>query len=261
MNLIANARDAIQAKNFLNAEKEIVIATNLAPMDDFFLANHAKSGAGEWVIFSVRDNGIGIDSTVQAKIFEPFFITKEVGKGTGLGLSTVYGIVQQNKGYIDVQSEKNSGAVFKIYWPASGEQPKPKPAPEKAEIFRGNATIFLVEDDENIREFTVSALKKMGYLVFEAKNGKDAWEMLTAKPFKFNLLITDLSMPYMNGKELARQVETLLPDVVVLYMSGYADDQIFQNDILDNSANFIQKPFSMHVLSNRIHDLLREKQK
>jgi len=259
INLVINARDAVNQQIQTPHHKQIRIETRPAPPNDWFVANQPHPGIKDWIVFSVHDNGIGMNPAVKAKIFEPFFTTKAVGKGTGLGLAMVYGIVQQNKARIFVESEINVGSVFKIYWPAAPGTNKPLAEPQNSELVRGSATILLVEDDETILKFTVSALKKLGYHVIPARHGKEALELLHATSPRIDLLITDLVMPFMGGWELARQVEALVPGIPILYISGYADNQTIPGGILVDSVNFIQKPYSLHVLSQCIYNLLQPK--
>lgn len=256
INLVINARDAVNQQIQTPQTKQIRIETRSVQTDDWFIANQPHSFINDWIIFSVHDNGIGMDATVKAKIFEPFFTTKEVGKGTGLGLAMVYGIVQQNSARIYVESEINVGSVFKIYWPAAPGKKKTLAEPQKSELVRGSATILLVEDDETILKFTVSALQKLGYAVISARNGREALELLHTGSPQIDLLITDLVMPFMSGWDLARQVEALIAGVRVLYISGYVDNQTIPGGILVDSVNFLQKPYSLHVLSQCIYNLL-----
>ena len=194
---------------------------------------------------------------IKQKIFEPFFTTKEKGLGTGLGMSTVYGIVKQNKGSIYAFSESGLGTTIKIYWPASEENR----ASEETQILPkvallGNESIFVVEDDEGVRNFVCTALKDLGYSVTEAINGKKALNMLQNKSLNIELIITDLIMPEMNGKELAIEVEKIMPDTQILFTSGYTEDHIADSGSLEKGINFLQKPYTMQALAKKVREVL-----
>jgi len=198
-----------------------------------------------------------VPQEIHHKIFEPFFTTKKSGQGTGLGLATVYGIVKQNGAYIFVYSEKGQGATFKIYWPVSKEVKNEK---DKSHIERivlsGDEIVLLVEDDYNVRTFASSALKELGYNVFEASNGKKAINLIKEEDLKPNLLITDIVMPEMNGKELVEKLKVLLPEMKIIYTSGYTDSYIAKQGILNESVHFIQKPFSLKQFAEKIREVL-----
>ena len=267
INLIVNARDAINQCTSLASEKKITVETDQVYLDEAYVAKHVESKTGLHVIISVSDNGIGIDEEIKNKIFEPFFTTKKIGHGTGLGLATVYGIVKQNKGSIYViigsiyvYTETAQGRTIKIYWPATDEKKisdfKEKISEEK---LVGNETVLFVEDDKGVRDFACAVLKELGYHVFEASNGKKALELIREKDLKPDLLITDLIMPEMNGKELAESLEILYQDILILYASGYTDNHIVHSGILDEGINFIQKPYSVQTLSKKVREILNSK--
>jgi len=256
MNLIVNARDAINIKTDKAAEKKILIETAYMNLDDSFVAKHTGSSKGPHIVLTVSDTGIGIDVNIRDKIFEPFFTTKEKGLGTGLGLSTVYGIVKQNKGSIYVFSEAGFGTTIKIYWPASEENR----ASEETQILPkvallGTESILVVEDDEGVRNFISTALKGLGYKITEAINGKKAIDLLKKDEIKIDLVITDLVMPEMNGKELAVEIEKILPGTRILFTSGYTEDHIVSSGSLDKGINFLQKPYTMQALAKKIREV------
>lgn len=262
MNLVVNARDSIIEKTDTASEMKITIETGQARLDDEYIINHPGAKKGRHVYFSVSDTGTGMDKDTRDNIFTPFFTTKPQGKGTGLGLSTVYGIVKQNKGSVYVYSEPGKGSTFKIYWPFSrAEKEESKIRQYQTEDFiKGNEIILLVEDNENLRIFTKEALKKMGYIVYEASNGKKAMKLMEyivmKDQIKIDLLITDIIMPEMGGRELAEKLNAEFPDLKVLFTSGYTDNHIVKNGELERGVNFIQKPFTVHGLSRKLREIL-----
>jgi len=202
-----------------------------------------------------------MDAEVLDQIFEPFFTTKEQGKGTGLGLSTVYGIVQQNKGAVHVYSETGQGTSFKIYFPVNESA-----AGEKIEIdytdeqLAGNESILLVEDVEGLRNLAASTISDEGYQVVSAATGEEAVKIFSSNSAKFDLLVTDVIMPGMNGKKLAETLNKEEPGLKVLFMSGYTDDTIMHHGILDENISFIQKPFTPKLLLRKIRTVLDDKE-
>jgi len=259
INLVVNARDAIIEKIELGSEKNIQICTSSVTLDKSFVESHPGSHQGEHILITVGDTGTGMDKTILNRIFEPFFTTKEIHKGTGLGLATVYGIVKQNDGYIDVDSVKGQGTTCKIYWPATGE----KASPEMVQLLKhkalaGNETILLVEDDEGVREFTASTLKNFGYTVIEATNGRKAIDLITDQKPLVDLLITDIIMPEMNGQELAENLKDIIPMERVLFVSGYTFDHLKRDDALEKGVNYLQKPYSIHDILTKIRELLNQ---
>jgi PAS domain S-box-containing protein len=257
INLIVNARDAINAHTDIASEKKITIETDTVVMDDAYVSQHAGSKTGNYVVIAVSDNGIGMNEKVQRKIFEPFFTTKEVGQGTGLGLSTVYGIVKQNDSFIYVYSEVNRGTTFKIYWPISDLKESSSDVENNViHVSEAHETVLLVEDDESVRDFAASALLELGYHVYEASNGKNALDLVKEKDLRPHLVITDMIMPEMNGKELVSNLEVIMPNIKVIYTSGYTDNYIVQQGELIEGINFIQKPFSLEKFTRKIRDVL-----
>ena len=182
-------------------------------------------------MIAVNDSGIGMNDKIKKRIFEPFFTTKEQGKGTGLGLSTVFGIAKQNNAYVTIYSEPGRGAAFKIFWPAALKE-TPVTIIDKSDkvILSGNETILLVEDDENVRKFSCAALRTSGYTVYEAENGVEALELIKEENLTFELLITDLIMPKMNGDELASKVKEIFPAASILFTSGYTDNHMLTTE-------------------------------
>jgi len=256
INLIVNARDAIKQREDM-FEKNIIIKTNEIEIDDSNRIHHPDSDKGIYVILSVQDTGIGIGNNEKHKIFEPFFTTKEKGKGTGLGLSTIYGIVKQNRGSIEVDSQLNEGTTFKIYWPAYDEEirEEPKMAISNSE-FSGSEIILLVEDDSGARDFTKKVLQKYGYTVYESDNGANALKMVKKNNLSIDMLLTDFIMPEMNGMQLSRSMEKVFPKIRVLFTSGYADEEIFHDGVLEEGIHFIQKPFTVVSLVQKVRDVL-----
>jgi CheY-like chemotaxis protein len=208
-------------------------------------------------MLAVSDTGVGITPEVRERIFEPFFTTKKGGEGTGLGLSTVYGIVKQSGGNIWVYSEPEKGTTFKIYLPLVNE-----PLEEKKERVvkeaspRGNETILVVEDDEVVRKLAVRILREQGYRVLEASQGVDAFLICEEHKGPIHLLVTDVVMPKMSGRELAERILEILPEVKVLYMSGYTDNTIVHYGVLEKGVNYIQKPFTVEGLVQKVREVL-----
>ena len=210
---------------------------------------------GEYVLFSVRDTGHGMDDKTRAQVFEPFFTTKPQGKGTGLGLSTVYGIVSQNNGYIRVQSQPGEGTTFQIHFPRETRiDVAVKQAQE--EITGGKETILLVEDQRQVRNLSHRILSRAGYQVLCAESGPAALELMEQTDKEIHLLVTDVVMPGMSGKELHGRLLTLIPGLEVLYMSGYTEDTIAHHGVLEAGTNFLPKPFTAGELTNKVRQVL-----
>jgi PAS domain S-box-containing protein len=261
MNLVVNARDAIHQGTEGLKEKKITIETDQTYLDEKYVKNHPGSKTGKYVYIAVSDTGIGINEEIKEKIFEPFFTTKDKSQGTGLGLATVYGIVKQNNGSIYVYSERDYGTTFKIYWPISDDSQiiDEQEKYTKTEV-SGTETILLAEDEKEVRGFASTALQNLGYTVYEAENGKQALEFIKThnrrSKIKIDLLVTDMVMPEMNGKELASKINEIYPDTKIIYTSGYTDNHIVKSGNLDKGINFIQKPFSEQTLAKKIRNVL-----
>jgi PAS domain S-box-containing protein len=251
MNLAVNARDAMPQGGVLTIE------TREMSIDESHAAEDDGGKAGPHVMLAVSDTGSGMDKATQARIFEPFFTTKEVGKGTGLGLSMVFGIVRQSGGRIWVSSEPGKGTTFKLYFPIAADTGvrADKPVAVRG-LLRGTETILLVEDEDAVRILARSILGKCGYTVLEAQNGADALLICAQHPAPIDLLLTDVVMPRMNGRELAQRLQQLRPGMKVLYMSGYTDDAIVRNGLLHATLAFIQKPVTPEPLARKLREVL-----
>ncbi|MGH9503493.1 MAG: ATP-binding protein [Terriglobales bacterium] len=254
MNLAVNARDAMPQGG------KLTIETANVTLDENYARFHAPVIPGDYVMLAISDTGMGMDADTQSHIFEPFYTTKGL-KGTGLGLSTVYGIVKQSEGYIWLYSEAGKGTAFKIYLPrfsATGEAPAIHPALTHAENLasRGHETILLVEDEENLRRLARQALENQGYSVIDAPEGAAAIKISQAHQGPIHLLLTDVIMPGMNGRELANQISPVRPGMRVLYMSGYTENHIGHNGTLDQGINLLQKPFSLPALHAKVRAVL-----
>ena len=251
MNLAVNARDAMPDGGELSIE-----TANVELSQEGIAVIHADATAGRYVVMSVTDTGHGIDETTRERIFEPFFTTKEVGKGTGLGLSTVYGIVRQSGGWIDVRSEVGVGTSFHIYLPRLDAVPAPPRSVPAGSIAGGSETILVVEDQEEVRAFTRAALKRYGYRVIDASDGGNAVARAEQYPRQIHLLVTDVVLPGMNGKEVSERLQELRPDLKVLFISGYTADLIADRGVLPPGVAFLHKPFSAQELAAKVRDAL-----
>jgi PAS domain S-box-containing protein len=259
MNLIVNARDAINQKTKKSFEKKIEIITANIIIDEKEALKYHEGKHGQYVLLTIIDNGIGMSEEILSKIFEPFYTTKETGKGTGLGLATVYGIIKQNNGWINVSSVIGVGTTFKIFWPTTEEiEDYPDEINDSKENYLngGDETILLVEDDGDVRELVQSALENYGYNVHAEVDGLKGIEFLKNSDIHIDLLITDIVMPNLNGKELAEQALNLQPDLCVLYTSGYTDDQLVTDGELETEINFLQKPYSIVILLKKVRKIL-----
>ncbi|MBI5556143.1 MAG: response regulator [Deltaproteobacteria bacterium] len=252
-NLVVNARDAIHGVGKLSIETANVL------IDEDYCANHPEAAAGDHVMLAVSDNGCGMDHDLQQQIFEPFFTTKRVGEGTGLGLATVYGIVKQNSGFVNVYSEPGQGTTFKIYFPRHmGGSEAENPAPEGADIPHGSETILLVEDEVRLLTLAQGMLKKLGYRVLAAEDPSEALMLAQTHQGGIDMLLSDVVMPVMNGRELADKLALLCPGIRCLFMSGYTANVIAHQGVLDQGVHFLQKPFSIATLANKVRKILDE---
>jgi len=254
MNLAVNARDAMPSGG------KLTIETANITLDEEYARVHAPLNAGDYVMVSISDTGAGMDAETQSHIFEPFFTTKGT-KGTGLGLSTVYGIIKQSGGYIWVYSEVGRGTTFKIYLPRvpSIEEPAMHTIAAPAlfqKVEPGTETILLVEDEANLRYLARQYLEKQGYRVIEAADGAVAMQIAVAHEGVIHLLLTDVIMPGMNGRELAQRISEIRPNVKVLYMSGYTENVIGQDGTLDAGVRLLQKPFNLRDLKSKVREVL-----
>lgn len=253
MNLALNASDAMPNGG------SMTIATSKVFLDEDFQQHHPVVDIGEYALLAVSDVGIGMDEETISRIFEPFYSTKAKGRGTGLGLSTVYGIVKQHGGYIWADSTPSSGSTFRVYLPHAGTHAQKRSAPAGTlENAYGCERILVVEDELAVRRLTCKILRKQGYDVIEADSATDALQYAENPENAINLLLTDIVMPDMNGKELYSNIHKLRPDIKVLYMSGYTNDVIARHGILDKGIRFLQKPFSVDKLTKKIRKALDE---
>ena len=252
MNLSINARDAMPEGGVLSIETSNVV------LNEDYASEHEAVEKGDYVLLVVSDTGLGMDQDTQRRIFEPFFTTKERGKGTGLGLSVVYGIVNQSGGRIFCYSEVGKGTTFKIYLPRADDRPLQPRRLEKptGQPIGGSETVLLVEDDEPLRRLTASMLGSAGYSVLPARCGDEALLKLSETNLSLDLLITDVVLPRMDGKEVARKVRERFPTVCVLYMSGYTEDAIAHNGLLEEGIDLIPKPFDAGTLLQKMREIL-----
>jgi PAS domain S-box-containing protein len=250
-NLSVNACDAIDGVGKLTIRTENAIFDETCRQTDTWFV------PGEYVVLTLSDDGIGMDEETRNRIFEPFFTTKEVGKGTGLGLATVYGIVKQNNGFIGVHSESGQGTTFKIYLPRHAGQTGEELMPNALKIPKGGGeTVLLVEDEPTILNMTAKMLQRMGYNVLTASTPGEAMRLAEAHPGEIHLLMTDVVMPEMNGRDLAKNLLSIFSNIKRLFMSGYTADIIAHHGVLDPGVNFIQKPFSMQNLAAKLREAL-----
>jgi two-component system cell cycle sensor histidine kinase/response regulator CckA len=251
MNLALNARDAMPRGGKLTLE------TANTPLDEIYASEHQPVASGSYVMLAVSDTGLGMSPEVQARIFEPFFTTKEVGKGTGLGLSTVYGIVKQSGGYIWVYSEPDRGTTFKIYFPRV-DQPAERLGADRRpnQALRGTETILLVEDDPQLCQLISSVLGQCGYKVLDAGGPEEGLAVANSHHQGIRLLITDVVMPGMNGRQLAEQILKISPTTRVLYISGYTNNAIVHYGVLDAGLWFLPKPFTLSALVGKVREVL-----
>jgi len=251
MNLILNARDAMPSGGQLTVETRNV---ELTPAD---AAGHAEAAAGEFVLLAVTDTGHGMSAAVNARVFEPFFTTKEQGKGKGLGLATVYGIVKQSGGRIELHSTPGQGTTFKIYFPRDwGNSPAATSLPGRARSGRGKETVLLVEDEDAVRALARLVLVKNGYAVLEAPSGGEALRLAEKHAGPIYLLITDVVMPCLSGPQVPEAVVRLRPNTKVLYLSSSTDDALAHHGVLNSDMPLLLKPFGPEALAKKVREVL-----
>jgi nitrogen-specific signal transduction histidine kinase/ActR/RegA family two-component response regulator len=250
MNLCVNARDAMPQGGTLT------IATGNVTVEKGGVDGHSYITPGNYVRLSVTDTGMGISKDMQEQIFEPFFTTKEVGKGTGLGLATVYGVVKQSGGNVWVDSEPGQGACFTIYLPRVKGAIAPDISAQPEALPPGKGTLLVAEDEGSLRELMCGHLCGLGYTVLEASSGQQALSVASQHEGSIDLLITDLVMPKISGRELSRMLENLRPDLKTIYISGYTDDVVLRHGISKLGVTFLQKPFSLEALARKVRDAL-----
>ena len=250
-NLCVNARDAIGGVG------NITIETDNVTFDDNYCREHAGYVPGEYVLLAVSDDGSGMDKDVLEHLFEPFFTTKHVGKGTGLGLATVYGIVKQNNGFINVYSEPGQGTTFKMYFPrADAHSAEEQASPGESNGLAGSETVLVVEDEEAILGLAKTVLERHGYRVLAAGSPVDALDLANNYPGPIHVLVTDVVMPGMNGKDLNDKLKEFKPGLKCVFMSGYTANAIAHHGILDEGIHFLQKPFSVKTIAEKIREVL-----
>jgi len=251
MNLVVNAGDAMPEGGTLTIE-----TANVA-LDAEYARKHVAVKPGPYVLLAISDNGAGMDEETRSHLFEPFFTTKVKGKGTGLGLSTVYGIVKQSNGFIWVYSEPGKGTTFKIYLPRIDAEAKDlSTETEKAQDLPGTETVLVVEDEPAVRGLTTRILRERGYTVLEASNGAEALDIAQTYQEEIHLLITDVIMPGLSGRDLSGKITASRPGIRTLFVSGYTDNAIVHHGILDADVSFLQKPFSVQSLCLKVRETL-----
>ncbi|HYT91412.1 MAG TPA: PAS domain-containing protein, partial [Gemmataceae bacterium] len=251
MNLAVNARDAMPEGGTLR------IATGNVVLDESYAETHPQVHAGWYVMLAVSDTGCGMDESIQARIFEPFFTTKGPGRGTGLGLATVHGIVRQSGGRIEVHSAVGRGTTFKIYLPrVEGASPSAKSSAGLSTRPAGTETVLLVEDEEAVRQLATLALRMSGYTILEAGSGEEAIQLCEQYPGPIHLILTDVVMPRMGGRELVDRLRAIRPELKILYLSGYTDDAMIHRGALEAEAAFLQKPFTTPALTRKVREVL-----
>jgi CheY-like chemotaxis protein len=251
MNLVVNARDAMPDGGTLTIE-----TANLE-FDDAYLSTHADVNAGPHVMIAVSDTGVGMDAETRARAFEPFFTTKGAGKGTGLGLSTVYGIVKQSGGWVWLYSEPGHGSTFKVYFPPSAEAVAEKSDVQAVHVGPTTETVVLVvEDDPQVRSLVATILGQAGYTVLVAAEPREALELVARHAGAIHLLLTDVVMPHMNGRQLAELVVAARPDTRVMYVSGYTENTVIHRGEVDAGVNFLSKPITAARLLGMVAGVL-----
>jgi CheY-like chemotaxis protein len=249
VNLAVNARDAMPTGGRLTIE------TANVDLDATYAVTHVSMQPGAYVMLAVSDTGAGMDAATRVRVFEPFFTTKEQGKGSGLGLATVYGIVKQSGGYIWVYSEPGHGTVFKVYLPPAAARAAAQPAAGETRSAPVWETVLLVEDEDQVRALAREVLHRHGYVVLESRHGVDALRIAERHADDIQLLITDVVMPHMSGRELSERLLGVRPNIKTLFMSGYSDHALLPED-LTPGAEFLQKPFTPEGFARRVRRIL-----
>jgi CheY-like chemotaxis protein len=250
VNLAVNARDAMPTGG------RIFIETANVNLDETYARTHLGVKPGDFVMIAMTDSGHGMDAATKQKIFEPFFTTKEQGKGTGLGLATVYGMIKQSGGDIWVYSEPNKGTTFKLYFPQATEAAAERSDGHSGGPTRsGNETVLVVEDEKPVRDLTVRMLQQLGYKVLSAASGAEALEISSSFSGKIALLLTDVVMPQMSGRQVADALLGTRPDLKVLYLSGYTENTVIHHGV-GSGVEFLPKPFSRETLSKKLAEMI-----
>jgi len=250
LNLVVNARDAMPQGG------RLMIETRNTTLDKSYAARHLNVKPGSYVCISVTDTGTGMTPETQKRIFEPFFTTKAERKGTGLGLATVYGIVEQSEGHITVSSEVGKGTTFDIYFPRVESAAPAQAVKPKVEAPRGSETILLIEDDDAVRAPVCEMLRLSGYTVLEARHGGEALLMCERHKGPIHLMLSDVVMPHISGRELAQRVAPIRPEMRVLFMSGHTDDSVIRHGVMNATMAFVQKPFTLDAIARKIRAVL-----
>jgi CheY-like chemotaxis protein len=251
VNLVVNARDAMPEGG------RLTLGTETTEIDAAAAARFPDTTPGRYAVLIVSDTGTGMDKETRARVFEPFFTTKEAGKGTGLGLATVYGIVRQCGGWIRLESEPGRGTAFRIGFPfVAGSPAKEEPLARIEPSPGGSETLLVVEDQEEVRQFTAAVLTNCGYRVLQAASGTEALQVVERYGGRIHLLVTDVVMPQMTGKQLAEQLLQMLPDLRVLFVSGYSDEVISHWGVLDPGVEFLSKPFHPKQLVAKVQSII-----
>jgi two-component system, cell cycle sensor histidine kinase and response regulator CckA len=250
MNLCLNARDAMSQGG------RLLLETQNTEVQEDFCKTYPYAKPGKYVLLSVSDTGVGMNAATLDHVFEPFFTTKELGRGTGLGLATVYGIVKQHEGFLNVVSELGRGSTFLVYFPASLEVQEAPKAPRTNHARGGRETILLAEDNEALQELTVRTLEGLGYRVISVSNGEEAVREFTTNHSKISLVILDVVMPVLDGTEAYLQMWEIRPDLPVVFTSGHTTESVMLSSKIREGAAFLQKPYSLSDLSRMVRDLL-----